>query len=105
MQWYQPTEKNSKGIINRVSIDKAMYLRDSTAIVANLYQKMKNHEGSFTNPEYFDSTVLIIDTIIYDLSLNKISTFVIAKNPTTETLIQILNYHIIIMLIAIWEKE
>ena len=42
---------------------------------------MKNHEESFSNPEYFDSTELIVDTIIYDSSLKKIGVFVIAKNP------------------------
>ena len=75
-------KKTQKEFINEVKADKAIYYRDSIAIVANLYQKMKNHEASFTNPEYYDSTVLIIDTIIYDLSLNKIAVFVIAKNPT-----------------------
>ncbi|MDQ6763708.1 MAG: hypothetical protein M3015_13920 [Bacteroidota bacterium] len=75
-------KKTPKEFINEVNVGKAIYSRDSTTIVANLYQKMKNHEASFTNPEYYDSTVLIIDTIIYDPSLNKIAVFVIAKNPT-----------------------
>ncbi len=75
-------KKTPKEFINEVKVDKAIYSKDSTAIVANLYQKMKNHEASFTNPEYYDSTALIIDTIIYDPSLNKIAVFVIAKNPT-----------------------
>ena len=63
-------------------MDKAIYFRDSLAIATNLYQKIKNHEASFTNPEYYDSTILIIDTIIYATSLNKIAVFVISKNPT-----------------------
>lgn len=75
-------KKTPKEFASAVVIDKAAYLRDSTAIVADLYQKMKNHEASFSNPEYCDSTVLMIDTIIYDPSLNKIAVFIMAKNPT-----------------------
>lgn len=75
-------KKTPKEFVSEVVVDKAAYSRDSTAIVADLYQKMKNHEASFTNPEYYDSTVLMVDTIMYDPSLNKIAVFVIAKNPT-----------------------
>ncbi len=75
-------KKTPKEFVSAVVVDKAIYLGDSTSIVADLYKKMKNHEASFTNPEYYDSTVLVIDTIIYDPSLNKIAVFVIAKNPT-----------------------
>ncbi len=71
-----------KEFINKVTVDVSVYSNDSAAIVADLYLKMKNHEASFTNPEYFDSTVLAIDTIMYDSSLNKIAVFVVARNPT-----------------------
>lgn len=70
-----------KEFINNVIVDSLIYSKDSAVILADLYMKMKNHEASFTNPEYFDSTELIIDTIIYDPSLNKIAVFVVAKNP------------------------
>lgn len=75
-------KKTPKEFINEVIVDKTIYSRDSTAMVANLYQKMKKHEASFANPEYYDSTILIIDTIIYDHSLDRIAVFVIAKNST-----------------------
>ena len=75
-------QKTPKELISEVFVDKAAYSKDSIAIVTDLYQKMKKHEASFTNPEYYDSTVLMIDTIMYDPSLNKIAVFVIAKNPT-----------------------
>jgi hypothetical protein len=68
--------------LNHVTIEPVTYSKDSTAIIADLYIKMKNHEASFANPEYFDSTVLMIDTIMYDFSLSKIAVFVVAKNPT-----------------------
>jgi hypothetical protein len=42
---------------------------------------MKNHEASFSNPEYFDSTTLYLETLIYDSSFNRVALFVIAENP------------------------
>jgi len=66
--------------INHVLVDNGIYTKDSTAILADLYLKMRNHEASFVNSEYFDSTILTVDTIIYDYSLNKIAVFVVAKN-------------------------
>jgi hypothetical protein len=42
---------------------------------------MKNHESSFQNPEYFDSTKLYLDTVLYDRTFNKVALFVIAENP------------------------
>lgn len=74
-------KETSKEFINNVIVDSAIYSKDSEAILTDLYKKMKNHEASFTNPEYFEFTELIIDTVIYDPSLNKIAVFVVAKNP------------------------
>jgi hypothetical protein len=68
--------------LNRVTVEESVYSQDSAVIVADLYAKMKNHEASFSNREYFDSTILVVDTIMYDSTLNKIALFVIAKNPT-----------------------
>jgi hypothetical protein len=45
---------------------------------------MKNHKASFQNSEYFDSTRLFIDTIIYDRTLDKIGLFVFAENPVSS---------------------
>ena len=42
---------------------------------------MKKHEASFQNPEYFDSTKLYLDTVLYDSTFNKVALFVIAENP------------------------
>jgi len=71
-----------ENFINQVIVDPAIYSRDSIAILADLYSKMKNHTASFANREYFDSTVLFVDTIIYDSSLDKIAVFLVAQNPT-----------------------
>jgi hypothetical protein len=71
-----------KEFLNHVIVNDTVYSKDSVAIIADLYTKLKNHEASFTNQEYFDSTVLVIDTIMYDSSQNKIAAFVIAQNPS-----------------------
>jgi len=67
---------------NNVIVSAAVYSKDSLEILSELYAKMKNHEASFTNPEFFDSTKLLIDSIMYDSSLDKIAVFVVAENPT-----------------------
>lgn len=71
-----------KEFINNVIIDSAIYLKDRVAILDSLYMKMKKHEATFTNPEYYDSTELTVDTIMYDSSLSKVAVFVVTKNPT-----------------------
>jgi hypothetical protein len=59
-----------------------IYQKDSAALVQILYEQLKNHKQAFTNSEYFESTIIIVDSILYDSSLNRIGVFVIAKNPT-----------------------
>jgi len=70
-----------KEFINNVTVEPSLYSKDSISILNALYNKMRNHEASFQNPEYFDSTRLYLDTVLYDSSLNKITLFVIAENP------------------------
>lgn len=73
-----------KEFINHVTVGTKLYSKDSIAILSALYTKMRNHQESFTNSEYFDSTILLLDTIMYDSSLSKIAIFVIAKNPIAK---------------------
>lgn len=73
-----------KEFINSVVVDSAIYSKDKAMILDSLYMKMKKHEATFTNPEYYDSTELSVDTIMYDISLNKVAVFVISKNPTNR---------------------
>ena len=70
-----------KEFINRAVINSNYFRKDSTFIIGYLFKKMKNHQESFVNKEYFDSTILEIDSIIYSHSLNEIAVLVIAKNP------------------------
>jgi len=68
--------------LNKVIVNDSLYKKDSIAILVDLYAKMKSHKESFNHPEYFDSTLIIVDSIIYDSTLNKIAVFVVAQNPT-----------------------
>jgi hypothetical protein len=70
-----------KEFVNDVKVDPSLYSKDSISILENLYGKMRKHESSFQSPEYFDSTTLYLDTILYDSTRNKIALFVIAENP------------------------
>lgn len=70
-----------KRFINNVTVNPFLYSKDSVAILADLYSKMRNHEASFHNHEYFDSTKLYLDTVLYDSTLERVALFVIAENP------------------------
>jgi len=75
-------KETPREFINNVLVDSNLYSKDRNDILADLRLKMENHQASFSNPEYFDSTILIIDTILYDSSMNKVAVIVVAKNPT-----------------------
>ena len=70
-----------KDFVNNVTVNSSLYSKDSASILFDLYDKMKNHEASFQNPEYFDTTKLYLDIVLYDSTLNKVVLFVIAENP------------------------
>lgn len=74
--------KTSKEYINNEAVESSFYTKDSLGLYGQLFDSMINHTASFTNPEYFDSTQLIIDTILYDSTFEKVALFVIAKIPT-----------------------
>lgn len=81
-----------KDFINNIVVDDSVYTKDSTTIVAALYSKLQNHESSFYNKEYFDSTKLIIDKIFYDSTKNKIAVFVLVENLMNRKKYPNLNY-------------
>jgi hypothetical protein len=70
-----------KEFVNNVTVNPSLYSKDSNSILIDLYNKMENHTASFQNPEYFDSTRLYLDTVIYDNTFNKIALFVISEIP------------------------
>jgi hypothetical protein len=67
--------------LNHTTVERSGYLKDSNAIIRQLRIYLKNHHQSFYKNEYFDSTEIIIDTILYSIDHNKIASFVIAKTP------------------------
>lgn len=76
-----PAGGTPKEFISNVVVNDSLYKKDSVSILSELYNLLKDHKESFNNPEYFDSTVLIVDSIMYDSSLNKIAVFVVARIP------------------------
>jgi hypothetical protein len=83
-RWNRDTPK---AFLSHVEIKKENYSKDSVEIWKQLHYFLSNHKQSFYNKEYFDSTQVIIDTILYSPNFNKLSVFVITKNPTYRQLI------------------
>ena len=81
--------KNSdtpKEFLSHIKIKKEDYSKDSTNLLKRLQYLLNNHEQSFYIKDYFDSTQLIIDSILYSPNFNKLAVFTIAKNPTYKQL-------------------
>lgn len=78
---FTPTE-----YLNNVSVPHAYYAKDSIQILDTLKHCLHEHKGFFHSKEYFDSTQLIIDTIIHNSSFEKFIVFIITKNPTYRQL-------------------
>lgn len=76
-----------KEFINNVPVPRIYYTKDSIQILDTLRNYLKGHRYSFYPETYFDSTQVIIDTIIHNDSYNKFIVFVITKNPTYRQLI------------------
>lgn len=71
-----------KEFLSYVEIKKDDYSRDSIKILMQLKFLLHNHKESFYTKDYFDSTELIIDSILYSPNLNRLAVLVITKNPT-----------------------
>lgn len=61
---------------------KENYNKDGLILVNLLKKELNNHEGFFNNTSYFDSTRIMVDTIIYSPDFTKIAAFIVVKNPT-----------------------
>lgn len=81
-----------KEFLNHAVINKEDYNKDSLEIISQLKVSLLNHEDFFNNKAYFDSTQLIIDSIIYSPGFNKLAVFVMTKNPTYRQLMPDKNY-------------
>lgn len=76
-KWNTPKE-----FVSQTPVPAAVYAKDRRTLLGQLYEYLDAHEKSFHSNEYFDSTIIIIDTILYSPNFNKLATFVITKNPT-----------------------
>lgn len=83
-----------KEFINNTTVDNSVYMKDSAMIATALFLKLRNHEASFYNKEYFDSTKLIIDKILYDSTKKRIAVFVLVENPMNRREFPDLNYKV-----------
>ena len=75
-----------KEFLSHTLIKKGDYSKDSIEVLKQLTYLLHKHQESFFLKDYFDSTLLIIDTILYSPNFNKLAIFVITKNPTYRQL-------------------
>src|SRR2546423_5118052 len=73
--------------VSHVKVAKGEYTRDSVEIVKQLYSLLRERQDFFNNSAYFDSTKIIIDSILYSPGHNKFAVFVLMKNPTYRQLL------------------
>lgn len=79
---YTPEE-----FLNDARIARTAYSLDSTQLLMQLREELKNHNQSFHSKEYFSGTELIIDTVIYNDTFNRLAVLVLTKNPTHRQLV------------------
>ncbi len=75
-----------ENFLNYVQVTHQEYYRDSVIVINELKVLLKNRKDFFQNSAYFDSTQLIVDSILYNQALDKVAVFVLAKNPTYRQL-------------------
>jgi len=66
---------------------------DSLAIYQNLKIKLQEHNDIFKSKEFFNETIINIDTIIYNDTFSRMAIFVIIKNPTNRQLMSDTRYN------------
>lgn len=60
------------GTASHVTIKKENYTKDSVEVLRQLRNILAKHEDFFYSKAYFDSTELIIDSILYSPDFNSI---------------------------------
>jgi hypothetical protein len=74
-----PTE-----FLNETKVSQFIYDRDKDTITHQIQHFLFTHDKSFYSQEYFDSTILTIDTILYSPDQSRIAVFLFTKNPITR---------------------
>lgn len=80
-------KKTPPEFINDTKVNPALYENDKRTIVKQLYGFLLQHKKPFESDEYFDSTELKVDTILYSKAHDSVSVFVLAKNPVSRQLV------------------
>src|ERR1700727_2200340 len=83
---FRKNTDTSKEFLSHVEINKEDYSKDSINVLKLMHNLLSNHEQSFYIKDYFDSTQIIIDSILYSTDFNKLAVFVVTKNPTYRQL-------------------
>jgi hypothetical protein len=81
-----------KEFLNQTVIRKQDYTKDSVEVIKQFKDFLVKQKDFFHNKAYFDSTQLIVDSIIYSPDYNKLAVFVITKNPVNRQLMPDKNY-------------
>ncbi|MEY8761856.1 hypothetical protein [Chryseobacterium tongliaoense] len=69
---------------SETQVTSQKYTSDSLKLVNQMHSLIKEHKESFYSGEYDNSTQIIIDTIMYSSDFNRITFFVITKNPVKK---------------------
>lgn len=73
--------------LKSLPVTPASYTEDSIRVINILRKDLKEKKDIFSSNEYFESTQILIDTIIYGPGEKKFAVFVVIKNPTSRQLI------------------
>jgi len=84
---FRKENKTPKEFLNVTLVTNRFYSKDSIQLMKQLKILLSNKVGFFHDSFYSDSTILIIDTIVYSPKKNKLAFNVITKNPTAKQLI------------------
>lgn len=73
-----------KTFFNHTVVTRNTYSKDSSAILKRLEMMRDNHVQSFDRADYFESTQIFCDTILYAPDSNRMGVFFITKNSTSR---------------------
>ncbi|SKA41851.1 hypothetical protein SAMN04488128_105531 [Chitinophaga eiseniae] len=85
--------RTPKAFLNTVERDTDSYVKDKDVLARQIREFMTKHEQSFYSAEYYDSTTLQIDSILYNNDHQKVIVFVLTKNPIHRQLMPAKNYN------------
>lgn len=70
--------------LNDTAVNDKIYKSDSIKILAKMRALLEGREQSFFSDQYFDSTELFIDTILYNNAHDRFAVLLLTKNSTSR---------------------